>query len=436
MNSDIALQPATSTVGELPRSWPFRLSDAISRCTSILFGVVSLIFLLAVVANIPILQVLSFGYLLEVTGRLARRQPLRDSFVGLSKAARIGAILLGSWLLLLPIRMLSTIWLDAYLIDPTSPQQSFLRAVEFVLILLVVAHIFCAVLCGGKLRYFFWPVVAPLSFLLWLVRRLARRPFCRHLLDLTVGRVSPRLVNDICRAQPVRDWFLPAIVWSRVRSGGWFAEARDRLWCFVVGLRVQHYAVLGAKGFLGTALWLLVPTWLLISATAGDGPLAALAGVCGSLVAVPVFSLLPFMQAHFAVDGKLGRFLECRAVLKNMGRAPLMHWFALLLTLLLALPLFLLKVERIPDDLMWSLSVFFVVFIWPAKWLTGWAYRRGAMGSQPRRWWIRYPIWGLLLATSFLFVLLMFFTRYITWNGAASLLENHVFLLPAPFWLW
>ncbi len=433
LNSPAAALPSATPAEN--RSWVFRLVDIAGQSVSVLFGIASLIFLLAVVANIPILQVLSFGYLLEVTGRLARKQPLRDSFVGLRKAARMGGIILGAWLLLWPARFLSQVWLEAYIIDPTSNQTLCLRVAQFAVIALVVAHLFCAAVCGGRLRYFFWPIVAPFSFAIWFVRRFAGVPWFRRILRFTIGWISPRLVDDVCNAAPIGEWFLPSIVWKRFRAGRLFTDARDDLWAFVNGLRPGYYFWFGLKGFIGSLLWLLVPTLLLINATSASGPATVIGGLLGGFIAVPVFSLLPFLQAHFAVDGRLSRFTEVRAVLKNVGRAPIAHLFALLLTLALALPLFLLKVERIPDDLLWTLSIVFIVFTWPAKWITGWAYRRGAFGQKPRKWWIRIPTWGLLLLVSFAFVFLMFFTRYITWNGANSLLENHVFLLPAPFWL-
>ncbi len=417
------------------RSWVFRIIDLIGVGTSRLFGIVSVIFLLAVAANIPIVQFLSFGYLLEVTGRLARRQKLRTAFIGLQKAARIGSAVLGAWLLLIPLRFASQFWLDAYLIDPSSPQTRLMRVLQIVLIVLTVAHIAAAWFCGGKLRYFFWPIVAPFSFMVWIARRFAGSSKFRWVLRYTVGLLSPGIVDDICGVQPISDWFLPAILWKKILKGGAYQSARDSVWDFFASLNLPYYFWLGLKGFIGTCCWLLIPTALLVMSTNLDGPLAVLTGVFGSLIAIPVFSILPFIQAHFAVDGRFDRFLEVRKVIKNMGRAPFSHILALLLTLLFALPLFLLKVEEIPTELLWTLSIVFVMFTWPARFVIGWAYGRGTVREQPHRWWIRYPVFMLAVPISFVFVFVLFFTRYITWNGAWSLVENHVFLLPAPFWL-
>ncbi|HKB02845.1 MAG TPA: hypothetical protein VKD90_11540, partial [Gemmataceae bacterium] len=53
-----------------------------------LFGFVSLIGGLAVLAAIPVLQFLSLGYLLEAGGRVARSGRFRDGFIGIRTAAR------------------------------------------------------------------------------------------------------------------------------------------------------------------------------------------------------------------------------------------------------------------------------------------------------------------------------------------------------------
>ena len=198
-----------------PRSWVFRIADWASWLISSLFGIASMIFLLAVSANVPIVQLIGFGYLLEVTGRLARQQPYRSAMIGLDKATKIGALVLGSWLLLLPLRLVSEFWLDAYIIEPGSSQERFMRGFQIVLMVLTITHVFAAWICGGKLRYFFWPVIAPFSFAIWIARRFANARLFRTLLDWTLGWLSPNIVNDVCTAQPIGDWFLPAILWKK-----------------------------------------------------------------------------------------------------------------------------------------------------------------------------------------------------------------------------
>lgn len=415
-------------------SWVFRLFFFLGRIASNLFGVASVIFLLAVAASIPIVQFLSFGYLLEVTGRLARQRSFRDSMIGLEKASLLGGIVLGTWLTLLPVRFLSTFWLEAYLIDPTSQPTRVLRVVQVLMIVLAVGHVGSALICGGKLRYFFWPLVAPFSFAVWMARRMAGLRLFRLFLAITVGWLSPGLVDDICNAKPIGDWFLPAICWKRLRSGNVYVSRRDEVWDYVKSLNLGYYFWMGLKGFIGSFLWLLIPTTLLVAASYSEGGIAIAAGIFGVILAVPIFAFLPNLQSHFAVDGKLRRFLEVRSVFRNFGRAPFAYLIALLLMLVLALPLFFLKIEEIPHELFWTLSLVFVVFSWPARVCLGWAYRRGAKRTASRRWWIRYPIALAALPIALSFTLILTLTRYTSWNGAMSLFENHLFLLPAPFW--
>ena len=85
------------------------------------FGIAVLIGGLAVLATIPVLQFLSLGYLLEAGGRVARTGRLRDGFIGIRKAARVGTIVAATWLLLLPLRLVSSLSTAARLIDPDGP---------------------------------------------------------------------------------------------------------------------------------------------------------------------------------------------------------------------------------------------------------------------------------------------------------------------------
>jgi hypothetical protein len=347
----------------------------------------------------------------------------------------LGGIVLGTWLSLIPVRLVSGFWYEAHLIDPASQPTRFLRVLQTVMILLAVVHIGSVWMCGGKLRYFFWPIIAPFSFGIWFARRIAGASLFRRILSVTIGLVSPALVDDICNAKPINDWFVPALCWKRIRSGQLYRKSRDGVWDFATRLNLAYYFQLGLKGFLGSILWLLLPTSLLVTASYTEDGAAILSGLFGFIFAIPIFILLPFLQAHFATDGKLKRFLEVRAVFKNFGRAPFAHLIALLFALVLALPLFFLKIEQIPSELLWTLSVVFVMFSWPARLGVGWAYGRGAKRDCPCRWWIRYPVMLLAIPIALAFALILTLTRYVSWHGALSLFENHVFLLPAPFWI-
>ena len=67
-----------------------------------LFGVLSLLLGLSMLAALPVLQLLSLGYLLESSGRVARTGRLRDGLIGVRRAARVGGVVVGTWLALVP----------------------------------------------------------------------------------------------------------------------------------------------------------------------------------------------------------------------------------------------------------------------------------------------------------------------------------------------
>ena len=423
----------------LTRSWVFRSFDFIVLAFARIFGLVSIVVCTAIVANIPILQLLSFGYLIEVCGRISRGEKVSAAMVGITKAAKIGGIFFGTWILLIPIRFFSDhVWYEAFLIDPSSNQTAFLRVLQFVLIGLTLLQILAAWIAGGKLRYFFWQLFAPFSIAVWCFRKLIGISLVRSVTSFCLDWFSPNLTNDLCNVQPPSDWFLPAILWKRIRSGKTYSFLRDGLWDFIAGLKLPYYFKLGFLGFAGTIAWLFVPTALLIGATELKPPAAVISSILGFATAIPVFAALPAIQAHFSKKRTLRSFFELRSAFRIAAAAPLAYVFSLLLILVFALPLFIAKVEPIPQELVWLLSILFVLFAWPSRIFIGLAYRRGVKqisASRAPRWWIRFPILMCALPISAAFTVIFFFTQYVAWHGAVSLFENHVYLLPAPYWL-
>ena len=428
---EIASNPSPMPV-DVKRSWPFRIAGFGSRTCGRVFGISSTIFLLALLANVPILQLITFGFLLDCSGRTARGQKFRTLFSGLEKAKHLGGMLFGAWLVIWPIRFLAGFLMDAAIIDPGSAQTVGLTIAHWVVTFAVIAHVFAAIICGGKLRYFFWPLIAPFSIAVWLARRSL---ITRKLLSITIGWLSPKFVADICNSQPIKDWFLPAIFLRRMFTENLLASSLSSVKSFVSGLGLPRYFMLGLKGLFGTICWLAIPTLMLAGTTSDKKGLAALCLVLGIVVSVPVFALLPFVQTHFATDGKLRRFFEPLKVMRLFSKAPVAHLTGLFLILVLALPLFLLKIEQVPAEFLWSLSLLFIAFGWPSRMIAGWAVGRAARKEQKVRWWLRIPIQFGAAPVAFAFAVILYLTRYISWNGTLSLLENHVFLLPAPFWL-
>lgn len=363
----------------LMKGWHL-LASAAEWC----FGLLSMLVILAVLSTVPILQFLSLGYLLEASGRIARSGRLRDGFVGIRQAARIGSIVLGTWLCLLPVRLVASLAYDAHLADPGGVLARRWGLAALVLTSLAVGHVVWAWMRGGKLRHFLWP--APIK----LVRRL---------------------------------W-----------QGGLYAQARDATWDFAARLRLPHYFWLGVRGFAGGVAWLFVPLLLYAAATLlPEGPGPALLSLVGGVLLAMVLLYLPFLQAHFAAEQRMVALFDLATVRRQFRRAPIAFWFALLITLLFALPLYLLKIELVQREVAWIPSLVFVAFIWPARLLTGWAVGRARKREKPRLFLFRWLAWLAEFPVVAVYVFLIYFTQYVSWYGVWSLFEQHAFLLPAPF---
>jgi hypothetical protein len=331
-------------------------------------------------AALPVVQFLSLGYLLESSARVARTGRLRDGVVGVRKAARVGGVAAGIWLSLVPVWLAASYFHSAELIDPGGRIARNWRIALVMITALALFHIALSCSRGGRLRHFLWPFGHPF----WLAGRL--------------------------------------------RRGGLYREARDGLWDFVVNLRLPYYFRLGLVGFLGTLAWLAIPS-LLIAAT-GRVPLLAVLGVLLLAVIVP---FLPFLQVRYAVEGRVSALFSRRAIRDHFRRAPWAFAFALLVLLVAAIPLYLLKIEMIPREAAWLPSLVFVLFLAPARLLTGWAYARSVRRDRPRHWIFRVLGRLAIIPAAALYVLIVFISQYTSWGGAVSLYEQHAFLLPVPF---
>jgi hypothetical protein len=370
-----------------PLAAPFRLVGrgvrAVGSVLEWVFGALTLMVGLAALAALPVLQFLSLGYLLEAGGRVARTGRLRDGFIGVRLAARLGGVVLGSWVMLLPARMVAGLARSAQIVDPGGRVAERWRVGLTVLMVLTALHVAAACLRGGRLRYFLWPFNV-----VWLFRRVLR--------------------------------------------GGYYAEARDAVWETAGALRLPYYFWLGVRGFIGALAWLALPVTLLALGQR-PGPVAPLVGFLGGAMLAVVLVYLPFLQMRLAATGRLAAAFEIRAVRADYARAPWAFAFAFVITLLFALPLYLLKIEIIPREAAWLPSLVFVAFIFPARLLTGLALARAGRREAPRHWFFRWTGRLPLVPAAAFYVLIVFFTQYTSWNGVWSLYEQHAFLVPVPF---
>ena len=360
--------------------WVRRGTGTIASASEWAFGSLALALGLALLAATPVAQFFSLGYLLEAEGRVARSGRLRDGLVGVRRAARVGSMVLGAWLWLLPVRLVASLARSAELIDPGGPIARRWRHGLISLVVLTVLHIGVACARGGRLRDFLWPPADPG----WLVRRLRR------------GRL--------------------------------YGDARDAVWEFVAALRLPAYFRLGLLGFAGTLAWLLLPVTVMAL-----GRRVPVLSLLGGLLLAAVASLLPFLQAQFAAEGRFTALFDYRSVRQRYCRAPWAFALALFLTASFALPLYLLKIEMIPRETIWLPNLVFLAFIFPARVLTGWAYARSTRRETPRHWVSRWLGRLSMLPMIAIYTLSVFLSQYTAWNGIGSLYEQHAFLLPVPF---
>jgi len=348
------------------------------------FGGASMVLILAILATVPLLNLMSLGYLLEVGGRIARTGKFREGFIGFRAASRIGSLSLGAWLMFWPLRALSDAWQSARLIDPASPNTQVLWSVTVMATVLVGLHIAWAGYRGGRLWHFLWP-------------------------------------------QPIR--FCRTIV-----QGGMYREAREGILKFLKGLRLWYYFSLGFRGFVGTLLWLAVPVlWLITVRQAPVPETAFVLSLPGMVLFAVVLVYLPFAQVQFAAENRFRAMFAWSTLRRKFRHAPMAFWLALLLTLSLAIPLYLLKIELIDRDLVWMLSLFFVVSTIPARMACGWAMARAELREQPVHWSLRWLCRFAAVPVTSTYVFFMYLSLYTSWRGAPSLLEQHAFLVPAPF---
>jgi len=343
-------------------------------------GIVTLIVGLAIVATVPILQFISLGYLLEVSGRIGRTGRIRSGFIGLKPAGVIGLFLAAGGIIWLILRYLSSMAINAEIIAPASG--------------------------AGRT----WGFLAVLGVGV-----------------LTAAAVAVFLVVQ---------WLRPST----------YADLRDGLW-HMVARRLPYYFWLGLRGFIGGVIWLLVPVTLLVAAAllpdAGRTDASVLGAVLrliGGIGLIVVAFHLPLLQTQMAATGQFGAMFRCGQVYALFWRAPLVFGIAVTALLLSALPLYLLKIELVPADAAWLPSLAFVMFIFPARVLAGWAYVRGSRperGVRPPRFLLRAVMCSLsamlMIGVAGFYAVIVFFSQFTVWHGVWGMYEQHAFLLPVPF---
>ena len=309
---------------------------AIGSAVEWLLGAGTLLVGLAILATVPIVQFLTLGYLLEAAGRVGRRGRLRDAWIDVRRAATVGKIVVGCWLWWLPTRLMASLASSAHWIDPGSRAARIWGWALCVVAVLTLVHLGVSIARGGRLRLFAWPP----GNLFWLIRRF--------------------------------------------RRGGCYVGARDATCDFVFSLRLPYYLKLGALGYAGSMVWLGVPVLLMMLSRR-----AGIIGLAGALGLGFVALSLPFLQVHYAAEGRFRAIFEAKRVGERFRRAPWAFALAFTITVLAALPLYLFKIERVPREVAGLAGILFVGSLFPARIACGWAYARGGLRDDRRHWFWR-----------------------------------------------
>ncbi len=351
------------------------------------FCIVSLVVLLAVLTAIPLIQLVAFGYLLNVAGRLAAGENLRNALPHLRQAGMIGMAAVAVFLAALPTQLLVHWESVAYLIDPGSGQAFWMRVLAIASALLTTGYLLWAWVRGGRLRHYLWPQPKRLLLEGWRIR-----------------------------------------TWK---------DAPDRLWDFTASLELPKLFWLGARGALGTLIW-LIPAMIIIAAFRnGETGLAGLVGFVSLMFLGVALLYLPMLQAHFAAENRLSALFEVRTIRRDFRRAPWAWLLAMIMGLVvLPIPLYLLKIEATPREVMWLPCLVFVAFILPARVAEGLALRRARQRSDPKGLWAAFSRWAvraMMPAVVAVYLLFVYVSQYTSWDGLQTWVQQHAILVPVPF---
>ncbi len=357
-------------------AWPFW---GLGRSWDLL----SLGVLLAVVAAVPLLQFASLGYILFAAGRLANGEPWRAAFPGLRVAGKLGTFAMLAAVSWIFVYVLTDLAYSAQLLQPNSASARMWRIGAFVFAAAWVVHIGWAAMRGGRWWHFLWPSPIKLVCTIW-------RP--SH--------------------------------WSR---------SADRLYDLVANMQLPKLWWLGARASAGALLWTCVPVSLMIIGLRADTLAAApLVGIIGAVSMMVVMLYLPLLQVHMAATNRFTEIFNVLAIRQSFMRAPWFCALSLLVLCGLAIPLYLLRIEPAPSELVWAPSLVFVAVMLPAKLLIGAALGYANKREKRRHWVSRWPAWSVTVASVAIYVGALYFAQFVAWQGAYVMYFQHAVLVPAP----
>jgi len=165
-----------------------------------------------------------------------------------------------------------------------------------------------------------------------------------------------------------------------------------------------------------------------------------LAGLVGALAFLALgFALtyLPMLQANFAAEDRFGAMFAVRRIRGDFRHAPWAWVGAMMLALvLLPIPLYLLKVEPPPPELVWLPTWLFIAFMMPARIACGLALRR-ARNRPARVGWVaglsRWSARATIVPIVAVYLLFVYLSQYTSWDGLQTWVQQHAVLVPVPF---
>jgi hypothetical protein len=378
--------PSIETVPRRP-SFLRRMRGRVARGFRLAFEAFWLTTVLAVMTALPVVQLIAFGYLLDVAGKLARGGAIGQSLQWLKPAGQFGLAMIATFAIALPIAVLGHFAHVADVVTPGSTQGKVMRRIAGVLVGVGLVHLGWAWARGGRLRHYLWP--QPIEFL-------------------------------------KRGW----------RPSTW-ALAIDRFGEWLASWRLGQKFWLGFRGALATLVWLLPGIVIIAANRNGETGLAGLVGVMALAALGVALMYLPMLQANFAAEGRFGAMFEVGRIRRDFRAAPWAWLGAMVLSLvLLPIPLYLLKIEPPPRELVWLPTWLFIAFMLPARIACGLALRR-ARGREPRQGW-----WGALsrgVARTLLFPVVVTYLAFValsqivSWDGLQTWVQQHAVLVPVPF---
>lgn len=369
------------------RGFLTRLTRRIRRMLSLGFCLLSLFFLLAWLTAIPVLQLIAFGYLLDVSGRLKNGRKLRDSVPKLSYAGSIGLAAVAIFLASLPTQLLTHWESVAQVIDSNSSQARLLRLSAIASSIFATFYLMWAWVRGATLRSYLWP--QPL-----------------------------RLLREGWR---LRTW----------------KDTPDRLWDFTHALELPKYFWLGFRGVAGTLIWLSPTIVIIFAFREGETGLAGLIGFFAILCLAFSLLYLPMLQVHFASENRFSAIFDRKKVRQLFRAAPWTCLTAMFVSLFITpIPLYLLKIEATPREVVWLPCLIFIGFILPAKIVMGLAMRRAERRTPNASWLGRVSRMIARLGTCLvvaIYITFVYVSQYTSWDGLLTWIQQHAILIPVPF---